>query len=95
MESTILSGSLCDFLLYIKKTDGIVAENWPRQISSKPSQIATHVEFEGCEAVKFAVFRDVTACTGNEVDRYLLGLLFYPEHGGSVLKRKFDVIIQN
>jgi hypothetical protein len=70
MESTILSGSLCDFLPYIKKTDGIVAANWPRQISSKPSQIVMYVEFEGCGAVniKSAVFRDVTACTGNEVD---------------------------
>jgi hypothetical protein len=97
MEGTILSESLCDFIPYIKKNEGIVASNWPRQISSQPSQIMMHVRFEGCGAVKInsAVFRDVTACTGNVVDRYYLGLLFYPEHGSKELNRKFDVVIPN
>ena len=48
MGSTILSGSLCDFVTYIKKTKGILTSNWPRQSFFKPSQIMMHVDFEGC-----------------------------------------------
>jgi hypothetical protein len=43
MEGTTFSGSLCDFLSYIKKNEGTVASNWPRQISSELSQIIMHV----------------------------------------------------
>jgi len=54
-----------------------------------------HVGFEGCGAVKInsTLFCDVTACMSNVVDRYHLGLLFYPEHGGSDFNRMFDVAI--
>jgi len=47
MEGTILSGSLCDFLRYIKKKKG--TSNWLRQIPSKPLKIMVHEGFEGCE----------------------------------------------
>ena len=68
MEGTILR-RLCDFLPYIKKKEGIVASNWPRQISFKSSQIMMHAGFEGCWAVTInpAVFRD---------DMYHLGMLW-------------------
>jgi hypothetical protein len=54
-----------------------------------------HVGFEDCGAVKInsAVFCDVTACVGNVVDRYHLGLLVFPEHRGSDLNGMFYVAI--
>jgi hypothetical protein len=71
MEGTFFSGSLCNFLSYIKNDKGIVASNWPRQISSQPSKIMMHVGFEGSGTVRInsSVCSDVTNCTGNVVDR--------------------------
>jgi hypothetical protein len=52
-----------------------------------------HVGFEGCAAVKInsAVFCDVTVFMGNVVDRCHLGLVVFPEHGGSDFSGRFDV----
>lgn len=97
MEGTILSGGLCDFLRYIKKNKGILASNWLGQILPNLHKVWYMWGLKDVGAVKIncAVFRDVTACTCNVVDRQLLVLLFYLEHGSIVFNRRFGVDIPN